>query len=314
MIAAVESRCGDVKILKPPVRFQQGRRGLQRSLRSLCGELGVSRRRLRRAIAAGWQAQDDFDEEDLVVGTDTNKADDFERLENLGDGFKDFLNESGSFRIIKHTNEPDKKLEAMKNTAAPSQSLHEYLTEQWGLVDAKDSVKKAGSAIIDYIDDRGYLSVRLEQLHNKDKNEFTIDDLNEALELVQKLDPAGVGARDLKECLLIQMAQSSEDMSFETKLVADHMDDLLENRLPDIARKMKCTIEEINHAIERMSKLDTSPGLQIGQDRNHPVTADVIVDPSDDEDGYTVQLADFSLPALRISDYYAGIARKCKQE
>ncbi len=116
-------------------------------------------------------------------------------------------------------------------------------------MDADERVKKAGSTIIDYIDDRGYLTVRLEQLHNKDKADFTLDDLKKALELVQKLEPAGVGARDLKECLLIQMAQSSEDMSFESRLIAEHMDELLENRLPDIARKMNCSIEAINRAL-----------------------------------------------------------------
>ena len=127
--------------------------------------------------------------------------------------------------------------------------------------------------IINYIDKRGYLTVRLEQLHNKDRADFTFEDLQKALKLVQKLEPAGVGARDLKECLLIQMSQNGEDMSFEMRLVSEHMDALLENRLPDIAKKMKCNIEEINDAIEHMSKLDTSPGLQIGREQNHPISA-----------------------------------------
>ena len=87
-----------------------------------------------------------------------------------------------------HTEELDKKLEALKNTAAPPQSLHEYLADQWRLIEADEPIKKAGEMIIDYLDDRGYLTVRLEQLHNKDRGDFTVDDLNEALELVQKLD------------------------------------------------------------------------------------------------------------------------------
>jgi len=149
----------------------------------------------------------------------------------------------------------------------------------------------------------------LEQLHNKDRADFTFDDLKQALELVQKLEPTGVGARDLKECLLIQMAQSSKDMSFEARLIAGHMDALLENRLPDIARKMSCGIEAINQAIERMSKLDTSPGLQIGPDLNHPITADVIVQSSNDSEDYSVRLADSNLPVLRVNNYYAKMVR-----
>jgi RNA polymerase sigma-54 factor len=256
--------------------------------------------------------QDDIEEKDLVVNTDNNKAEDFERLESLSDSFKDYLNESGPYRKRVSSDDPDKKLEAIKNTAARPQSLHEYLTEQWGLVEAEPGVKKAGDMIIDYIDGRGYLSVRLEQLHNKDKGDFTIDDLNEALELVQKLEPAGVGARDLGECLLIQMAQSGEDMSFESRLITEHMKELLDNKLPEIAKKMNCSIDVINKAIERLSKLDFSPGMQVGWDQNHPITPDVIVELLDNSDQYSVRLADYDLPRLRVNNYYAKMAKNIK--
>jgi len=251
----------------------------------------------------------DDSEKDLVISTDSNKGEDFERITNLDDNYQDYMERAQFFSRRFQTDEPDKKLEAIKNTAAPPQSLHEHLSRQWGLVEAETKLKKAGEMIIDYIDDRGYLSVRLEQLHNKDRTDFTFEDLKKALELVQKLEPTGVGARDLKECLLIQMAQNTEDMSFEMRLIGKHMDELLENRLPDIARKMNCSIEAVNQAIERMSKLDTSPGLQIGWDRNHPITADVIAEQSENSDGFTVRLADSSLPNLRVNDYYTKISK-----
>ncbi len=254
-------------------------------------------------------SEPNIEEKTLIVSTDNNKVSDFERLDNMGDEYKEYMDQSGSMRHRVYNDEPDKKLEALKNTAAPSQSLHDYLMEQWGFVEADEPVKIAGSAIIDYIDDKGFLSVRLEQLHNKDKGEFNIDDLNNALALVQTLEPTGVGARDLKECLLIQMSQSTEDMSFESKLISEHMDELLENKLPDIAKKMNCEIEDINRAIERMSKLDFSPGLQIGQDRNHPITPDVIVEASEIPGQYSVRLADTHLPNLRISNYYSKMAK-----
>jgi RNA polymerase sigma-54 factor len=257
------------------------------------------------------QAQEDTEEKDLVLSTDNNKTEDFERLDSLSDGFSDYMDEAGPFRTRIQTDEIDKKLEAMKNTAAPPQSLHDHLAEQWRLVEADEPVKKAGDMIIDYIDDRGYLSVRLEQLYNKDRGDFTVDDLKQALQLVQKLEPTGVGARDLKECLLIQMEQSSEDMSFESRLVSEYMDELLDNHLPEIARKMNCSIDSINRAVEHLSKLDTSPGLQIGQEQNHPITPDVIVE-SDDMGQYLVRLADSGLPNLRVNDYYAKMAKDDK--
>jgi RNA polymerase sigma-54 factor len=253
-----------------------------------------------------------MDEKDLVVGTDTNKVEDFERLDSLGDGFTDYMDQAGPYRRRVSADEPDKKLEALKNTAALPQSLHENLSEQWRLVDAPEPVKIAGNMIIDYIDSRGYLTVRLEQLHNKDRGDFTVDDLNEALKLVQSLEPAGVGARDLRECLLIQMGQSGEDMSFESRLVSEHMDQLLENHLPEIAKKMNCSMETINRAIERMSKLDTSPGLQIGRDQSLPITPDVVVELSEDSDEYSVRLPDSNLPYLKLNDYYSRMAKNSR--
>jgi RNA polymerase sigma-54 factor len=252
---------------------------------------------------------DTLAEKALVVDPDSPKAEDFERLESLEDDFKEFIDQSGPYRSRADADERDRKLEAIKNAAAPPQSLHDYLNDQWRLVDAEEPVKKAGQAIIDYIDDRGYLSIRLEQLHNKDRSDFQPGHLQEALRLVQQLDPPGVGARDLRECLLIQIAQNGEDMGCEYRLVADHMDDLLENRLPDIARKMGLSIEQVKEAIERLSKLDTSPGLQVGRNESIPITPDVIVESPNGSDDFAVRLAESDLRGLRLSNYYTRMAK-----
>jgi len=260
---------------------------------------------------------DNMGEKALVVGTDNNKASDFERLENIDDDFKNFIDQSGPYHSRHDDDEKDPKLEALKNTAAPPQSLHDYLTEQWLMIDAEGPVKKAGSAIIDYLDDRGYLSVPLEQLHSKDQKDFTPGHLDKALRLVQQLDPPGVGARDLRECLLIQLTQRSDenpetqsqpwgvsDMSFEYRLIAEHMDALLENRLPEIAKKMDCSIERLNQALQHLSKLDISPGLQIGRNESIPITPDVMVESRDGAGDFSVRLADNSLPSLRLNPFY----------
>ncbi len=243
-------------------------------------------------------------------------GEDFKRADTLDEEYQEYIDHSDDYPRRRQPDERDPKLEALKNTAAPPQSLHDYLEEQWRMVEADEPVKKAGSVIIDYIDDRGYLSVRLEQLYSRERADFSPQHLEKAIELIHKLDPAGVGARDLKECLLIQIGQSSvdsagppqADMGFEAELVEKHMDELLENHLPEIAKKMNCTIEQINHAIDRLSKFDTSPGLQVGRNHNHAVTADVIVEYSDEAGDYVVRLAEDGLPRLRISDYYVKMA------
>ncbi|MBN1126671.1 MAG: RNA polymerase factor sigma-54 [Sedimentisphaerales bacterium] len=249
------------------------------------------------------------DQAELVVREDSNNVDDFERLDSLGEDFSEYIESTASIRPTRSSGDPDKKMEALQNTAAGQQSLHEYLTDQWRLVEAEEPVKAAGQKIIDYIDDKGYLTVRLEQLCIADKNDFTVDYLQQALRLVQGLEPTGIGARDVRECLLIQMAQFSEDMTFEMHMILHHWDDLLENRLPQIARKMNCSLDQVNHAIARMSKLDTSPGLQVGRQDNHPITADVIVEPNESGDGYTISLADTHVPNLRVNKFYSKMAR-----
>jgi RNA polymerase sigma-54 factor len=252
-------------------------------------------------------------EQELVIHEDSDNVEDFQRLDSMGDDFSDYLNGAGpmprqsSYQNVS-SGDPDKKLEALNNTAAQEQSLLDSLKDQWRMIDADPLVKAAGELIIDYLDEKGYLSVRLEQLHNKDKHEFGLEQLQQALALVQKLEPTGVGARDLRECLLIQMRQFPEDMSFEMRMVQQCWEHLLENHLPKISKKMNCSLEQVNRAIERMSKLDTSPGLRVGYHENHPVTADVIVE-SDDEDGYTVTLIDTRLPNLRVNDFYQKMTR-----
>jgi RNA polymerase sigma-54 factor len=257
------------------------------------------------------QAETETSEKDLEVNRNNDKVDGFERLSDFSEQSDDYLHRTEVSKRSRDNDEPDRKFEAMNNAPDKGQSLHDYLTEQWRLIDTDEKTKKAGQLIIDYIDEKGYLKVRLQQLHNKDKHDFGMEHLEKALELVQQLEPAGVGARDAKECLLIQMAQSSEDMSFESQLVSKYLDKLLENKLPEIAKKMNCPVERINEALLRMRKLDTSPGLQVSKERNHPIKADVIVEPNE-SGGFKVYLADRSVPALRINQYYADMTRDRK--
>jgi len=252
------------------------------------------------------------DESDLAKEDYLEKTEDFSRFDRIDENFKNSINQDDSFYKKPRSEEVDKKLEAIKNTEAAPISLHEYLSNQWRLIDAEEPVKIAGEMIIDYIDKRGYLSVRLEQLHNKDRNEFTIEDLNAALTLVQTLEPTGIGARDMQECLIIQMSQGSEDTTFEQKLVKNHMKELLENHLPEIAKKMDCSLDDINHAIKRLGKLDTSPGLQIAQEKNHPISVDVIVFKDEETGEYIVKSANSNLPNLRVNDYYEKLSKDNK--
>ena len=112
------------------------------------------------------------------------------------------------------------------------EELQDALKEQWRLVEASDAVKAAGELIIESLDEKGYLTVRLEQLCQNDKQSFSIEHPDEAIQLVQQLEPPGVGARDARECLLIQKRQFPEDMISETETVPKHRQELPVNRPP----------------------------------------------------------------------------------
>ncbi|PKL48161.1 MAG: RNA polymerase sigma-54 factor [Planctomycetes bacterium HGW-Planctomycetes-1] len=241
------------------------------------------------------------------------KQEDFRKLDDFPEHSDDYFYRTEVGGRARDDGEFDKKLEAMNNTPALEVSLNDYLKEQWRFADADEKTKKAGEQIIDYIDEKGYLKIRLEQLHNKDRHNFGVDDLERALKLVQQLEPAGVGARDVKECLLIQMSQSGDDMSFEMEIVSKYLDKLLENKLPEIAKKMNCGVERINEAILRMRKFDTSPGLQISNVKNPAVKADVIAE-AREGGGFRVYLADKNIPAIRINEYYSDMARDKKAD
>lgn len=262
------------------------------------------------SVEAAESSVDSAEQRELVVREDTDQVEDFQRLDSFESeyGRFDALPYEPSYHRSSASGDPDRKMEAMQNTACHGQSLNDYLKEQWRLVEADSKVKAAGEVIIDYLDDKGYLTIRLEQLHNKDKPELSMDCLQQALELVQKLEPAGVGARDLRECLLIQMRLSPEDMSFEIRMVEQCWNDLLENRLPQIAKKLNCSLEQVNRLIDRLSKLDTSPGLIVGRNENHPISADIIIEP-DEQEGYSIRLTEANMPSLRVNSFYQKMAR-----
>ena len=252
-----------------------------------------------------------IEQKELVVNEDTDNAEDFQRLDEIGESFGDYFEQTAPFKSTRPTGS-DKKLEALQNTAADQMSLHDYLLNQWGLVEDEDNIKEAGKLIIDFLDEKGYLTVRLEQLYNKDRHSFNFEHLEKALDRVQNLEPSGVGARDVKECMLIQISQLPEDMGFETEIITNHWPELLENHLPKIAKKMRCSMEEVYAAIERLSKLDRSPGLQNGKTENYNITADVTIEKNEEGDGYIVSLTDALIPDLRVNNFYSQMSKDRK--
>lgn len=219
--------------------------------------------------------------------------------------------------------EPDAKAEAMANTASRGASMTEQLLEQWHLADVDEPLKLLGEQIIAYIEDDGYLRTPLETIIDRmpaSMEKPSIERMQQALKAVQiLLDPPGVGARDTRECLLLQTdaaleqpAVAPEDRAawgMVRRLIADHLDDLAQNRLPRIAEKTGLSITEIKHAIEKMRLLNLAPARQLVSEKATAIVPDAIVEYDADQDRYVAYLNDSRLPNLRINQEYAQLSR-----
>ncbi|HUT32769.1 MAG TPA: RNA polymerase factor sigma-54 [Planctomycetota bacterium] len=244
---------------------------------------------------------------------DRAKSDaEFERLREI----EDIVREYGSqtYRRVVDPTETDRKYEAMQNTAARPISLQDYLYDQYSLLDTPDDLHEAAENIIYNINDDGYLLPReadhpedaLKEIVESMDGRATLRQAEQALEIVQSLDPPGVGARSLAECLLLQMRHDHEH-TLVREFIAHHLDDLSANRIPKIAKDMGRTLDEIKDAIAFISHLNPKPGTAFSAEVSPYVIPDIVVELVDGR--YEVRLEDDRLPRVYINAAYSRLLR-----
>lgn len=233
------------------------------------------------------------------------EAESFKRLDRLSReyGFDEGDRPYGRSRA--DSGERDAKMDAMANTASRPICLHEYLIQQWALEEVDDQVRRAGELIINNIDDDGWLRTDLAEVARQSDPPVPADVMERALQRVQGLEPAGVGGRNLKECLLIQLDGQPGDRELEIALIDHHLEDIQKNRYPAIAKATGRTIEEVKEAVARISRLHPKPGHLVADREAPPIIPDVIIDYAEDGEGYIVRLARGNSPRLRLSPVYA---------
>jgi len=264
------------------------------------------------APPAPTEQADERGEHQMVIDEDNHNTEDFARLADFDDEYAPWLARSDTpARPAPAAGERDPKIDALANTAAPGESLNEYLHEQWAFVETDEPVKRAGTLIIDNMDADGYLRTPLTELVGRTNKPLITEQLAAALKLVQSLEPIGVGARDLRECLLIQLdaeAGAGIDVTLEKELVTDFLRDIELNRLPQIAKRTGKTLEQIKQAIANLSRLNPRPGSLIGQVDVPVIHPDVIVDIGPGGEP-VVLMADGNTPRLYVSKAYRKMAR-----
>jgi RNA polymerase sigma-54 factor len=161
--------------------------------------------------------------------------------------------------------------------------------------------------LITHIDDNGYLSVSLEDIARSYDSLMPMGDWEAALRMIQKLDPPGIGARNLRECLLMQVTTETPHHDVVRALI-DHLEDLQHNRLPVIQRRTGFDLATIKEAFEEMKRFNPRPGTLFASDNIPYVVPDIVVERSEEGD-YTVRLLDDWTPNIYISRKYIDLYR-----
>ena len=196
-----------------------------------------------------------------------------------------------------------------EQTLTRPQSLSEHLLWQLRLSVATPQEVEIAKLIIGNIDDEGYLRVSVEELAAS--GEAKIEDVQRALKLVQGFDPMGVGARDLRECLLIQLDQLGLKGSTAEVIVSNHLQDIETRRFQDIAKALGISLDEVLAVVKIIQGLEPKPGRPFFSDVAQIIMPDIFVVKTDDN--YTVALNDDGLPKLRISAYYQKLLSEKSQ-
>ncbi len=272
--------------------------------------------------SASEREDDSAGEGELVVAESPSATEDWQRLSEFESANADSLdNQYSSQNYVRaRAGERDRKMDALANVAARPKSLTDELKDQWSLVEVDPRLAAAGDIIISYINDDGMVDTDLAMILDQNRNipglELTTERLEQALAEVQRnLDPAGIGARDRHECIMLQLdrleAEPDHDPGFKVvrRLVAEHYDDLLQNRLPRIVEQTGLSMEQVHAAMGLMRLLSISPGRDLVDEDVPPIFPDVIVEFDDETEEYVASLSDGVLPALRVSKRYEKMAK-----
>ena len=190
------------------------------------------------------------------------------------------------------------------NSIVSPLTLQEHLTEQ--IRESGLSEERQGDAktIIGNLTDHGYLDASLQDLAIK--LQIPLERLEDALATIQNLDPPGVGAADLRECLLLQLDHLGLGSGLEAEIVDEHLDEVARNHFPQLAKKLHLSLETVIAAINHIRTLDPSPGSRFQNNGNPYVQPDVEIKPGE-FGNWTPSLTGSYLPRLRINDEYKDL-------
>jgi len=228
----------------------------------------------------------------------------FEVLAKMGEDFSDSIDYGGEAEPF--STEAAERRQHFFDSLVGETSLLEHLMEQARLADIPNTVREAIRYLVGSLDNKGFLTSPLAEI--VETSGFPPDTLHDAKRSLNYFDPVGIGAQDLKECLLIQLSAKGRGHSVAARIIRDHFDLLIRRRLPDISRKLGLSVETIQEAIEDIGTLDPAPGSRFAEDTNRIVVPDVTVEKVGDE--WQITLNNDYIPRVRLSRAYRDLIAK----
>lgn len=237
-------------------------------------------------------------------GDEMDFSKEFEILTKLDDDWRDYMSQAGGSQS--YTTEDGERRQHFFDSLVSETSLQEYLLRQAELADIPPPVLAATSYLVGSLDDRGFLTQSLPDIALQ--SGFPLETVQRAAALLKTLEPPGIGAADLQECLLLQLAAKGRGDSLAARIVRDQFALLVRRRIPELSRKLGANMDDVQSAIEEVGTLDPSPGRRFAEDSNRVVVPDVTVEKDGDE--WKIQLNSDYIPRLRISNTYKEMIAK----
>jgi len=192
-----------------------------------------------------------------------------------------------------------------ENIVRSVNSLTDHLDEQLRFTAEDPLIRRIGAEIIGNLDEDGYLRAEIAEIATR--CETTVEEVEKVLAFVQAFDPAGVAARSIQECLLIQLKADPNPDPVSVEIVQDHFDELSRRRYPDIARAMKLPLDRVMESVEEIMGLEPKPGRRFGGGDSRYIVPDVVVHKMGSE--YVVVLNEDGIPRLRVNSLYRSLLR-----
>src|SRR5438270_7390127 len=236
--------------------------------------------------------------------SDDNFKDEFEKLASLDEEWRDYMAQSASYSgSSRDSKEAQDKRQFLFDSIPVQETLQQNLIGQLNQSVLSAGDRKAAELIIGSIDDNGFLQSTPEEMALN--SGIPKEDFERMLALIQSFYPPGVGARDLRECLLIQLEREGKQNSLEYKVISEQMEDLGKRRFPEIARRVGVGVEKVQQCANNIARLNPRPGQVFAAAPQNYVLPDVTVEKMNGD--YQVLLNGEQIPHLRISNTYKDI-------